>query len=475
MLSPDSEWHPQRRALYLSAVATFLRESRAMARDIHDMYNAATDTDTGTDSTGSTHSSDTPSIIVIDDDITPLEFWRAMAVMYARRSHELRLVLGCVLSNAEIPDDLRKIYVDDMTPAQDFVETTAALQDNDFAAHLQLFLEQAVDDDSDGNTTGTGKSYATTTASPHASDSVVSSRGRGRRTSRSSSASTSSETSASRGRGRGRRTTRSVSSSSESSASRGRGRGRRTTRSVSSSSESSASSATSESTASRGRGRGRGRRTTRSVSSASSSASSTTSKSSSVSRARARGRRRTSSSSASSLLRKQRRCCSAGHTPPRRRSRDTDTDVSPCTDTDTDSTDSCHTGTTSSGTSSRSIPVVTSEALCTELALVRDALIHNVGPATGAGLDLAALAAQSTTDVDIDALNTMETDDWFEAVEAFERQFYTCGPAAPHAPDSWLYALIRDNLTRARAADAVAAETSAKPQPGRGRATAPAR
>jgi hypothetical protein len=453
MLSPDSEWHPQRRALYLSAVATFLRESRAMARDIHDMYNAATDTDTGTDSTGSTHSSDTPSIIVIDDDITPLEFWRAMAVMYARRSHELRLVLGCVLSNAEIPDDLRKIYVDDMTPAQDFVETTAALQDNDFAAHLQLFLEQAVDDDSDGNTTGTGKSYATTTASPHASDSVVSSRGRGRRTSRSSSASTSSESSASRGRGRGRRTTRSVSSSSESSA----------------------SSATSESTASRGRGRGRGRRTTRSVSSASSSASSTTSKSSSVSRARARGRRRTSSSSASSLLRKQRRCCSAGHTPPRRRSRDTDTDVSPCTDTDTDSTDSCHTGTTSSGTSSRSIPVVTSEALCTELALVRDALIHNVGPATGAGLDLAALAAQSTTDVDIDALNTMETDDWFEAVEAFERQFYTCGPAAPHAPDSWLYALIRDNLTRARAADAVAAETSAKPQPGRGRATAPAR
>ena len=453
MLSPDSEWHPQRRALYLSAVATFLRESRAMARDIHDMYNAATDTDTGTDSTGSTHSSDTPSIIVIDDDITPLEFWRAMAVMYARRSHELRLVLGCVLSNAEIPDDLRKIYVDDMTPAQDFVETTAALQDNDFAAHLQLFLEQAVDDDSDGNTTGTGKSYATTTASPHASDSVVSSRGRGRRTSRSSSASTSSETSASRGRGRGRRTTRSVSSSSESSA----------------------SSATSESTASRGRGRGRGRRTTRSVSSASSSASSTTSKSSSVSRARARGRRRTSSSSASSTSRKQRRCCSAGHTPPRRRSRDTDTDVSPCTDTDTDSTDSCHTGTTSSGTSSRSIPVVTSEALCTELALVRDALIHNVGPATGAGLDLAALAAQSTTDVDIDALNTMETDDWFEAVEAFERQFYTCGPAAPHAPDSWLYALIRDNLTRARAADAVAAETSAKPQPGRGRATAPAR
>lgn len=453
MLSPDSEWHPQRRALYLSAVATFLRESRAMARDIHDMYNAATDTDTGTDSTGSTHSSDTPSIIVIDDDITPLEFWRAMAVMYARRSHELRLVLGCVLSNAEIPDDLRKIYVDDMTPAQDFVETTAALQDNDFAAHLQLFLEQAVDDDSDGNTTGTGKSYATTTASPHASDSVVSSRGRGRRTSRSSSASTSSESSASRGRGRGRRTTRSVSSSSESSA----------------------SSATSESTASRGRGRGRGRRTTRSVSSASSSASSTTSKSSSVSRARARGRRRTSSSSASSTSRKQRRCCSAGHTPPRRRSRDTDTDVSPCTDTDTDSTDSCHTGTTSSGTSSRSIPVVTSEALCTELALVRDALIHNVGPATGAGLDLAALAAQSTTDVDIDALNTMETDDWFEAVEAFERQFYTCGPAAPHAPDSWLYALIRDNLTRARAADAVAAETSAKPQPGRGRATAPAR
>jgi hypothetical protein len=455
MLSPDSEWHPQRRALYLSAVATFLRESRAMARDIHDMYNAATDTDTGTDSTGSTHSSDTPSIIVIDDDITPLEFWRAMAVMYARRSHELRLVLGCVLSNAEIPDDLRKIYVDDMTPAQDFVETTAALQDNDFAAHLQLFLEQAVDDDSDGNTTGTGKSYATTTASPHASDSVVSSRGRGRRTSRSSSASTSSESSASRGRGRGRRTTRSVSSSSESSA----------------------SSATSESTASRGRGRGRGRRTTRSVSSASSSASSATSKSSSVSRARARGRRRTSSSSASSTSRKQRRCCSAGHTPPRRRSRDTDTDVSSCTctDTDTDSTDSCDTDTTSSGTSSRSIPVVTSEALCTELALVRDALIHNVGPATGAGLDLAALAAQSTTDVDIDALNTMETDDWFEAVEAFERQFYTCGPAAPHAPDSWLYALIRDNLTRARAADAVAAETSAKPQPGRGRATAPAR
>jgi hypothetical protein len=451
MLSPDSEWHPQRRALYLSAVATFLREARAMARDIHDMYNAGTDT--GSDSTGSTHSSDTPSIIVIDDDITPLDFWRAMAVMYVRRNVELRHVLGCILSNAEIPDDLRKIYVDDMTPAQEFVDLTATLRDKDYEAHLQAFLEQAVDDDSDGNTTGTGKSYATTTASPHASDSVVSSRGRGRRTSRSSSASTSSESSASRGRGRGRRTTRSVSSSSESSA----------------------SSATSESTASRGRGRGRGRRTTRSVSSASSSASSATSKSSSVSRARARGRRRTSSSSASSTSRKQRRCCSAGHTPPRRRSRDTDTDVSPCTDTDTDSTDSCDTDTTSSGTSSRSIPVVTSEALCTELALVRDALIHNVGPATGAGLDLAALAAQSTTDVDIDALNTMETDDWFEAVEAFERQFYTCGPAAPHAPDSWLYALIRDNLTRARAADAVAAETSAKPQPGRGRATAPAR
>jgi hypothetical protein len=399
MLSPDSEWHPQRRALYLSAVATFLREARAMARDIHDMYNAGTDT--GSDSTGSTHSSDTPSIIVIDDDITPLDFWRAMAVMYVRRNVELRHVLGCILSNAEIPDDLRKIYVDDMTPAQEFVDLTATLRDKDYEAHLQAFLEQAVDDDSDGNTTGTGKSYATTTASPHASDSAVSSRSR--------------------------------SSSSSSSSSRGRSRDR-------------------------GRSRGRGRHTSRSSSSSSSSASSSTNE---------RRRRR------------------AGRTPPprARRSSSKSSASTTCTETSTTCTETTCTESSFTSSDGDTIPVVTSEVLCAELAHVRDALLHNVGPATGAGLDLAALASQGTGDVDIDALNTMDTDEWFDAVEAYESQFATSKPALPHAPDTWLYEIIRDNLARARsaaaadaaaAAAAVAAETSAKAAPKRGRGTAAA-